>query len=194
MPQGFLEMQRCFRCGKSAPGKVTGRTQEPVPGKYGRGKIVRALFPTATSCAVRDTKKRARSSRALDASCCRRSPFAYRTYPPGLLGELGDRMREAGYFAARIVLVNDVALRRSHQLGLGARHRLGGGIAVAALDRFLDGANSAAHLGAARLVDHGATGNLARRLFGGSGIGHRLKNPLAVDSLFDRGEARRPLP
>ena len=32
-----------------------------------------------------------------------------------------------------------------------------------------------AHLGAARLVDHGAAGDLARRFLGGSGIGHRLK-------------------
>jgi len=124
----------------------------------------------------------------------RLSPLACRASLVCLLGELGDRMREAGHFAARIVLVNDVALRRTHQLGLGARHCLGGRVAVAALDRFLDGADGATHLCAARLVDHGAAGNLARRFLGGSGIGHRLKNPLAVDSLFDRGEARRPLP
>ena len=81
---------------------------------------------------------------------------------------------------ARIVLVNDVALRRLHQLGLSLRHRLQCRIAVTALDRFFDAADGAAHLGAARLVDDGAAGNLARRLFGGSGIGHVLKYPSAV--------------
>src|SRR5215813_10409513 len=88
-------------------------------------------------------------------------------------------MGEPRYLPARIVLVNDVALRRSHQLGFGARHRLQRSIAVAAIDRFLDGADGTAHLGAARLVDHGAAGNLARRFLGGSRIGHRLKIPLA---------------
>src|SRR5215467_11079877 len=85
-------------------------------------------------------------------------------------------MGEPRYLPARIVLVNDVALRRSHQLGFGARHRLQRSLAVAALDRFLDGADGAAHLGAARLVDIGAPGNLARRFLGGSRIGHRLKS------------------
>ena len=52
--------------------------------------------------------------------------------------------------------------------------------AIAALDRFLDGADRATHLGAARLVDDGAAGNLAGRLFGGRGIGHVLNYPSAV--------------
>jgi hypothetical protein len=96
------------------------------------------------------------------------------------LRKLCDLMSQSRNFAARAVLVNDVALRRPHQLGLRMRHRLHRSVAVAALDRFLDGTNSAAHLGAARLVDQGAAGSLARRLLGGSRIGHRLKYPLAV--------------
>ena len=99
--------------------------------------------------------------------------------PGELLGELRDRARQARHLPARIVLVNDVALRRTHQLGLGAGHGLQRRGAVAALDRFLDIADGAAHLGAARLVDHGAAGDLARRFLGGSRVGHRLKNPLA---------------
>jgi len=85
-------------------------------------------------------------------------------------------VREAGHFAARIVLVNDVALRCAHQFRLGPHHRLHGRVAVTALDRFLDVADGAAHLGAARLVDHGAAGNLARRFLGGSRIGHLFKS------------------
>ncbi len=80
--------------------------------------------------------------------------------------------------------MDDAALRRLHQFRLGARHRLQRRVAVAALDRFLDGADRAAELGPARLVDDGAAGNLAGRLFGGSRIGHLLKYPSAVT---DRG-------
>jgi hypothetical protein len=75
--------------------------------------------------------------------------------------------------------VNDVALRCLHQFGLRMRHCLQSCIAVAALDGFFDGADRATHLGAARLVDDGAAGNLAGRLFGGSGIGHVLNYPSA---------------
>jgi len=79
-----------------------------------------------------------------------------------------------------MVLVNDVALRGLHQFRFGVLHRFQRGIAVAALDRFLDGSDCTAHLGAARLVDEGAAGNLAGRLFGGGGIGHVLNYPSAV--------------
>src|ERR1700759_3851548 len=89
-------------------------------------------------------------------------------------------MREPRDLSARIILVNDIALRCLHQLGLRARHCLDRGVAVAALDRLFDDANRAAHLGPARLVDDGAAGNLARRLLGGSRIGHVLKCPSAV--------------
>jgi len=89
-------------------------------------------------------------------------------------------MREPRDLSARIVLVNDVSLRCLHQFRLRARHCLQRRIAVAALDRLFDNANRAAHLGAARLVDDGAAGNLARRLLGGSSIGHVLKYPSAV--------------
>jgi len=92
-----------------------------------------------------------------------------------LLGELGDLMGEARNLPARIVLVNDVALRCLHQLRLRAGESLQRRVAVAALDRFLDGTNCAAQLGTTRLVDDGATGNLAGRLLGGGGIGHVLK-------------------
>ena len=75
-------------------------------------------------------------------------------------------MREPRNLSARIVLMDDAALRRLHQLGLGALHRLQRRLAVAALDRFLDGADRAAQLGAPRLVDDGAAGNLAGRFLG----------------------------
>ena len=83
-----------------------------------------------------------------------------------LLRELRDLMRETRYFAARIVLVNDVALRGSHQFRLCARHRFQCSIAIAALDCFFDIAHRAAHLRATRFVDQGAASNLARRLAG----------------------------
>jgi hypothetical protein len=94
--------------------------------------------------------------------------------------QLGDLMRQPRDLSARIVLVNDVALGCLHQLRFRVRHRLQRRIAVAALDRFFDNADRASHLGAARLVDDGAAGNLARRLFGGGRIGHVLKYPSAV--------------
>src|ERR1700704_830497 len=100
-------------------------------------------------------------------------------------------MREPRDLSARIVLVNDVALGCLHEFRLGARHCLQRCIAVAALDRLFDGADRAAHLGATRLVDNGAAGNLARRLLGGRSIGHVLKYPSAKIS---RWEVRVELP
>ena len=102
------------------------------------------------------------------------------TWPGSSLAELGDRVREARHLPARIVLVNDVALRGLHQFRLGALHRFQRCVAITALDRFLDGADGTTHLSAARLVDDGAAGNLAGRLLGGSGIGHVLNYPSAV--------------
>ena len=89
-------------------------------------------------------------------------------------------MRQARHLPARIVLVNDVPLRGLHQFRFSVLHRFERRITVTALDRFLDGADRATHLRAARLVDDGAAGNLAGRLFGGSGIGHVLNYPSAV--------------
>src|SRR6202030_3147375 len=107
--------------------------------------------------------------------------------------ELGDLMREARDFAARIVLMNDVALRRLHQFRFRAGHRLERRGTVAACDGFLDEADGTAHLGAARLVDDGAAGNLARRLLGGGRIGHVLKYPSAVTDRSSGGlKTRRP--
>ena len=96
------------------------------------------------------------------------------------LRELGDRVSQARHLPARIVLVNDVALRSLHQFRFRVLHRFERRFAITALDRFLDGADRATHLRAARLVDDGAAGNLAGRLFGGSGIGHVLNYPSAV--------------
>jgi hypothetical protein len=95
-----------------------------------------------------------------------------------LFAKLGDLVRQPRDFAARIVLVNDVALRGTHQSGLGVRQRLQRSGTIAGLDRFFDLTHGSAHLGAARLVDGGAAGNLARRFLGGSGVGHSLKYPL----------------
>lgn len=97
-----------------------------------------------------------------------------------LLRQLGDPVREPRDFAAGCVLVNDVALSGLHQLRLGGGHRLDGGVAITLGDRFFDHANCAAHLGAPRFVDEGATGNLACRLLGGGRIGHALTDPSAA--------------
>ena len=96
-------------------------------------------------------------------------------------------MRQPRNFSARGILVNDVALRSLHQLRLGADHCLERRVAVAPLDRLFDRPHRAAHLGPTRFIDDGAAGNLARRLFGGSRIGHVLKCPSAVT---DRGWAK----
>jgi len=117
-----------------------------------------------------DRKTKARRSRAFDECLCSLSS----------LRELGYRVRQARHLPARIVPVNDVALRGLHQFRFRILHRLERRLAIAALDRLLDGANRATHLSAARLVDDGAAGNLAGRLFGGSGIGHVLNYPSAV--------------
>ena len=100
-------------------------------------------------------------------------------------------MREPRDLSARIVLVDDVALRGLHEFRFRTRHRLQRRIAVAALDRLFDNANRAAHLGTAGLVDNGAAGNLARRLLGGSRIGHVLKYPSAVTVAAGRAWTRR---
>jgi len=105
--------------------------------------------------------------------------------------QLGDLMREPRDLSACIVLVNNIALCCLHEFRLGARHCLQRRVAVAALDRLFDNADRAAHLGAARLVDNGAAGNLARRLLGGSCIGHVLKYPSGDRSLNGRASARR---
>src|ERR1700733_14736870 len=105
--------------------------------------------------------------------------------------ELGDLMRQPRNFPARIVLVNDIALRGLHELRLGMRHRLQRRVTIAALDRLFDGSNRATHLGAARLVDNGAAGNLAGRLLGGSSIGHALKCP---STMIDLGWSGLRLP
>ena len=56
----------------------------------------------------------------------------------GLFRELCDLMREPRDLSARIVLVDDVALRSLHELRLRTRHRRQRRIAVAALDRLFD--------------------------------------------------------
>src|SRR2546423_3311680 len=85
-----------------------------------------------------------------------------------LFCQLGNLVGEPRDFPARTVLVNDVALCCAHQLRLGLCHRLQCRGAVATLDRRFDHADGATHLGTARLVDSGATGNLAPSLAGAS--------------------------
>src|SRR2546426_7950531 len=75
--------------------------------------------------------------------------------------QLGDLMREPRDLSARIVLVNDIALRCLHEFRFGGLHCLQRRIAVAALDRLFDNADRAVHLGAARLVGNGAAGALS---------------------------------
>src|SRR4051794_23638882 len=74
------------------------------------------------------------------------------------LRELCNLMREPRHLSARVVLVNDVALRRAHELGLSVHHRLDRRVAITALERVFDLAHGATHLRAARLVDDGASG------------------------------------
>src|SRR5260221_6987469 len=92
--------------------------------------------------------------------------------------ELCDLMREPRDLSARIVFVDDVALRRLHQFRFRTCHCLQRRFAVAALDRLFDNADCAAHLGTARLVDNGAAGNLSRRLLCGGSIWHVFNYPL----------------
>src|ERR1700723_3438573 len=96
-------------------------------------------------------------------------------------------MHKSRNLSARRVLVNDIALSGFHQPRLVARHCLECCVAVTALYRFFDRSYRTTHLGAARFIDDGAAGNLARRLLGGSRIGHVLKCPSAVT---DRGWAK----
>jgi len=96
------------------------------------------------------------------------------------LRELRNLVREPRHLSARVVLVNDVALCCAHELGLGIHHRLDRSVAIAALERVFDLAHGTAHLRSARLVDDGASSNLARRLLGGSCVGHDLNCPSAV--------------
>src|SRR6267154_1043062 len=102
-------------------------------------------------------------------------------------------MREPRDLSARIVLVDDVALRGLHQFRFRARHRLQRRLAVAAFDRLFDDANRAAHLGTTGLVDNGAAGNLARRLLGGGGIGHAFKYPSTVTNRGCSGLSAPPV-
>src|ERR1700733_6217007 len=98
----------------------------------------------------------------------------------GLLRQLCNLMHKSQNLSARRVLMNDIALSGFHQLRFGAYHCLERCVTVTALDRFFDRSDRAAHLGAAGFIDDGAAGNLARRLLGGSRIGHVLKCPSAV--------------
>src|SRR6185295_9871968 len=77
-------------------------------------------------------------------------------FSTGSLRQSGDLVRQPRNLSACIVLVDDAALRSLHQFRFCNRHRLQRGLAVAVPDRFLDGADRAAHLGAARFVDDGA--------------------------------------
>ena len=126
-------------------------------------------------CDQEASKRKGPANRAFDELLFLSVRSSART--PGSLAELGDLMRQARDLAVRIVAVNDVVLRRLHQLRLGALHGRHRCIAVAGLDCFLDGAHRSAQLGPARLVDDGAAGNLAGRLLGGSRIGHLFKYP-----------------
>lgn len=101
--------------------------------------------------------------------------FVQFTWSFSSLRELGDLMRKSRDLSARIVLVNDLALCRAHQLRLGVSHCLQRRITIAALDRFFDVTDGATHLRAARLIDDGAASNLARRFLGRGRIRHALK-------------------
>src|ERR1700688_5151441 len=68
------------------------------------------------------------------------------------LPELGDPMGKARNFAAGVVLVNDAALRRTHDDRFGLLESQQCRIAVAAGDRFLDFADRFAQQRTARLV------------------------------------------
>jgi len=147
----FSIMRRGFRCGRIASVQTTDARR------------------ARTQAPISKTKKPGGAGLVNDLNL-----------PADSFRELRDLMGEPRNLPAGIVLVNDVALCRLHQFGLRARHRLQRRVTVAALDRFLDAADCTAHLGATRLIDDGAAGNLACRLLGGSSIGHGLNYPSAV--------------
>src|SRR5271163_4772385 len=157
-------------------------------------QIAREIFPRAVSSAVSSVRRphflldveaqlatpyfrrSTENARRKNTAAKNKSPaepgFCSLWFWVGLLRQLRNLMHKSRNLPARRVLVNDVALRRFHQLRLGTRHCLECCVAVTALDRFFDRSDRTAHLGAARFIDDGAAGNLARRLLGGSRIGH----------------------
>ena len=143
-----------YRLKKAAPAVISGNAYSPL------SRITRSAY-SRSRVQKRKSLANARLSHVPDAAA-------------ELLGELRDLMGQTRYLPARIVLVNDVALGGLHQLGLGALHGVQRCGAVALCDGVFNDANRSAHLGAARLVDDGAAGNLARRLLGRSGVGHVL--------------------
>src|SRR5215475_4421878 len=91
-----------------------------------------------------------------------------------LLPELGDAVRQARYFAAGRVLMDDALLRRAHDLGFGVLERGKRAVAIAAGDRLFDLDDGGPQARAPRLVYFSATRDLARSLLGGFGIGHTV--------------------
>jgi len=81
-------------------------------------------------------------------------------------------MAQAGDFAACRIVMDDALLSRTHDHRFGFLQRRQCLGAVAGRDCLLDLAYEGPHLGASRLVDLGAAGDLAGGFAGRGGIGH----------------------
>jgi len=94
-------------------------------------------------------------------------------------------MSEARYFPAGTVLVDDAALRRTHNNGLCRLERRESCFLVAALDCFLDLADRTSQHRTARFIHFGPARDHAGGFAGGLGIGHRLSRvQLAPSTVF----------
>src|SRR6185312_3694303 len=91
----------------------------------------------------------------------------------GLLAELADLVGKTRDLAARRPLVDDAALGGAHQLRLGRLEGAQRLLLVAARNRLFDRPEVGTHARTPRLVDLGAARDLAARLLGGFGIGHK---------------------
>src|SRR5579883_1465685 len=128
MAQGFFAFcSGVSRAAKLSPRKITERCARTKPDQT----CAQVQAWVQMRC-----HKRKQPGRGRAVSRCRNFALLALASKPcfGLFAELGDLMCEAGDLAARGVLVNDVALCSAHQFGLGARHCLDRGIAIAALE------------------------------------------------------------
>jgi hypothetical protein len=165
--QLLLQFQkRAGRC----PASTRNRSGRPLPNLV---LVAKPLKNTGVK-EVRDVTAQYQKKKP---GCCR--AFLTNYFFVQSFRQLGDLMCKPRNLSARIVPVNYVALGCLHQFGFRTGHRLQGCVAVAALDCLFDNADCTTHLGAPRFVDDGPAGNLARRLLGGSRIGHFLKYPSA---------------
>ena len=81
--------------------------------------------------------------------------------------------------------------RGAHELRFGLLHGLQCLVTITRRDRFLHLTDGSAYACAARFVDHGAAGDLARCFAGGGGVGHVLYLSLSEVKILNGGEGFR---